>query len=719
LPELFRLPDSGQTRCYDEHGEVIAPAAGDRLYGQDGCFAAHPFAYTKLDGDGRPMPSAAAWDDGYRMVRDENTGLVWEIKSPRPGDVNHAGDEYTWEEARGDYVGRLNARQYGGRDDWRLPNQDELRSIVDYGRCDPAVDPRYFPECRPEFFWSAVPYAMQPEFAWGIFFGLGSGIAYGRGRPACVRAVRGGRCDAFGHAGRRRLVDHGDGTVTDLDTGLMWQQGENERMTWFEALRACAGLRLAGHDDWRLPGIKELNTILNLGYEDGWWYHRRFFPADGLKPPLLHYFSSTSFQHTYAWVTNFCFGYDGYYASKSAKLLFRAVRAARPAPDRPVGIAPPGADRRFGFVPPVPDHPTGIARLAPERPVGVTRPTPERSARGAPPPPDLPAGFTLPDSGQRLCFDDEGRRIPVPGPGERFHGQDGCRAPRPARYTGLGPEGEPLPAGAAWHDGCRSVREERTGLTWELHSPDPADTCFAGRDYTWQEAREHVARLNRSRHGGFADWRLPHREELRALADYAGHVPAIDRGRFPLCRPAFYWSCDAYAEDESRKWGIYFGYGCAICFRAGNRYPVRAVRGGLRPAFGDPGRYAFRDNGDGTVSDLVTGLMWKQEESPEANWEDALRFCASLELASHTDWRLPDLRELATLVDLGRSDGAWFHRRFFPGVKTAPLGFYWASTTHGESFGWGVNFQFGYDGYYAGKKHGRYPFRPVRTEERP
>jgi hypothetical protein len=107
--------------------------------------------------------------------------------------------------------------------------------------------------------------------------------------------------------------------------------------------------------------------------------------------------------------------------------------------------------------------------------------------------------------------------------------------------------------------------------------------------------------------------------------------------------------------------------------------------------------------------------MWQKDEGPELNWEEAMKHCAELELAGHKDWRLPTIREIGSLMDLSFKDGCWFHKQFFPATKTAPLGFYWSSTTYGDTFGWGVNFQFGYDGYYAGKKEGKYPFRPVRT----
>lgn len=660
----FQLPDSGQTRCHDEAGNVIeAPVPGDDLYGQDGCFIIHPLSYDKLGENGEVLPVHAAWNDGWRIVLDRNTGLFWELKSPDPADLTYQGAMYTWQDAQDVHVRRLNAGRYGGYGDWRLPNQDELRSIVDYGRTNPAVDALHFPDCQAGFYWSALTYEMQPYFAWGIFFGLGSGIAFGKTTPHLVRAVRGGFREGFGWADRRRFQDNGDGTVTDLVTRLMWQNGENERQDWFEALRTCRDLRLGGHADWRLPNIKELNTILNHAYRDGWWYHKDVFPAEGLAPPLLHYFSSTTHEGTYAWVTNFCFGYDGYYASKKAKLLFRAVRRADPT-----------------------------VRVAPR--------------------------FCLPDSGQADCYDDEGNRLRPGEEGPRFAGQDGSHRIHPPSFTRLGEGGVPLGGTAARADGARMARDERTGLVWEVSAADP--TIDASEEAcTWEEAcRLYLPRLNRIRYGGFSDWRLPNREELRSIADYSGVIPAVNPGVFPDCRPEFYWSDNSYAPDPRLQWGIYFAIGCAICYLKTNRYRVRAVRAGYDRDFGNPARYAFHDNGDGTVTDRNTGLMWKQSESPELNWEDALRYCRKLDLGGHTDWRLPGIRELSTLLDLSCRDGVWFHRDFFPGVKTAPLGFYWASTTYGGSLGWGVNFQFGYDGYYAGKKDGRYPFRPVRSVTR-
>jgi uncharacterized protein DUF1566 len=73
-----------------------------------------------------------------------------------------------------------------------------------------------------------------------------------------------------------RFIDHGDGTITDLCTGLMWQRdkadvdgdgeaNDRDRLPWCMALEYCENLSLAGHDDWRLPNVRELQSIVDYG----------------------------------------------------------------------------------------------------------------------------------------------------------------------------------------------------------------------------------------------------------------------------------------------------------------------------------------------------------------------------------------------------------------------------------------------------------------------
>ena len=73
--------------------------------------------------------------------------------------------------------------------------------------------------------------------------------------------------DAFYQTGcppEGRFVDNGDGTITDLATGLMWQKADSGMtLNWEEALEYSEELELGGHDDWRLPNVKELQGILD------------------------------------------------------------------------------------------------------------------------------------------------------------------------------------------------------------------------------------------------------------------------------------------------------------------------------------------------------------------------------------------------------------------------------------------------------------------------
>lgn len=661
----MNLPDTGVRECYDNLGKDIpTPGHDDPYYGQNGCFEIHSMAFEKLDGKGRTLASTARWEDGYRTTLDVNTGLVWEVKSPTAGDVNFRNDMYSWQDAQEIYVHKLNKKKYGGFSDWRMPNKDELRSILNYSAVNPAVDACYFPNTAVDFYWTRNTYEMQPYLGWVLFFGLGSATACGKTARQYVRAVRGGHNAGFGEPDTSRFVDNGDGTVTDSVTRLMWQKGENERTNWFNALEKCREMRLAGHSDWRLPNIKELNTILNLNYTDGWWYFKDMFPADGLQPPLLHYFSSTPYEKFYVWVTNFCFGYDGYYASKNAPLLFRAVRHLDTAPEE--------------------------ARRA----------------------------FVLSDSGQRECYDDEGNTIPPPAKGRPFYGQDGTSVIHPLSGSRLRSGGYSIEDDVSWAGGFRMVFDNNTGLTWETKSPCPEDLNYAGNKYTWQQASNYATRMNEIAYGGFTDWRLPNREELRSIVDYGRYSPSLMEPFGGDCPPEFFWSRDLYGPNPDLMWGIYFAFGCGICYPQGNRHAARVVRGGYNPAFGVAHSRAFKDNGDGTVTDLNSGLMWMKDETPELNWNDAMAYCNALDLGGHRDWRLPSIREIGTLIDISFKDKCWFDKDFFPGTKTRPLGFYWAASTYASTFAWGVNFQFGYDGYYAGKKTGKYPLRPVRSINR-
>ena len=122
----------------------------------------------------------------------------------------------------------------------------------------------------------------------------------------------------------------------------------------------------------------------------------------------------------------------------------------------------------------------------------------------------------------------------------------------------------------------------------------------------------------------------------------------------------------------------------------------------------------FVDNGNGTVSDTVTGLMWQKGDSQNdaggGRWEDALNYCECLTLPSggYSDWRLPNVRELETLVD-------W--DRYKPAINplfSCRSSYYWSSSTyaHYPDYAWRVFFYSGY--VYNGIKTSHYYVRCVR-----
>ena len=100
----------------------------------------------------------------------------------------------------------------------------------------------------------------------------------------------------------------------------------------------------------------------------------------------------------------------------------------------------------------------------------------------------------------------------------------------------------------------------------------------------------------------------------------------------------------------------------------------------------------FTDNGDGTVTDSATGLMWQHDDSGAGmQWEDALAYAEDLSLAGHDDWRLPNAKELQSIVDYTRSPDYSSSAAIDPvfsctGITNEELDvdypWYWTSTTH-------------------------------------
>jgi len=96
---------------------------------------------------------------------------------------------------------------------------------------------------------------------------------------------------------------------------------------------------------------------------------------------------------------------------------------------------------------------------------------------------------------------------------------------------------------------------------------------------------------------------------------------------------------------------------------------------GCSGVFKDKGSVKFIDNGDGTVTDTVTGLIWQQAHT-KRGWKAANTYCEDLDYANHHGWRLPNLQELRTIVDTTNSD-LTIDSVAFPETKPMP---YWSTT---------------------------------------
>ena len=195
------------------------------------------------------LPHSASYTaNGDGTVTDNVTGFLWE-GTLDPG-------QYTRPDAAAYCAGK------GGL--WRLPSKLELISLVDLDFAPspsmqpPAIDPAYFPDTPPDFFWSSTLYAdetLGEPFAWYVFFQTGF-VNYmptsGMARVRCVSA------QSTCVANRYQFQD--EGLVYDRATTLTWQRSaEGGRVSWEEAKSYCA----ARGPGWRLPSLTEMHTTID------------------------------------------------------------------------------------------------------------------------------------------------------------------------------------------------------------------------------------------------------------------------------------------------------------------------------------------------------------------------------------------------------------------------------------------------------------------------
>ncbi|MBI5140873.1 MAG: DUF1566 domain-containing protein [Nitrospirae bacterium] len=251
----------------------------------------------------------------------------------------------------------------------------------------------------------------------------------------------------------------------------------------------------------------------------------------------------------------------------------------------------------------------------------------------------------LPDTGQVSCYDASGLAVPCPAPGAPL-AQDGSYSGHPLSY-------------ADNYDG--TVTDNNTWLLWQGAETAPMDHA---------SAMNHCSGLSL---GGITGWRLPSRSELYGILDFGPEAGALaNNAVFPGTSKLCYWSATAGAvSPESGAWNVDFGGGSSGIKPAATLCGVRCVYGTEHVA-------AFLDNGDGTVGDDANGLIWQRYAATQAmSWESALNYCESLTLGGYDDWRLPNVKELETSLDLSRIDPA-VDVTVFPDAGGLA---YWSSTS--------------------------------------
>ncbi len=276
------VPSTGQTRCYNATSVITPPAAGQPFSGQDAQQASrHTMGYT-ISGDSL-------------TVLDKVTHLTWQRGADTNGDGRVTpADKLTHAQALL-RPAALNAMRFGGFDDWRLPTIRELYSLITFVGTDPNPngsstvglvpfidttvfafaygDPAAGERIIDAQYASATTYTARTmgnnETAFGVNFADGRIKGYPKGTSPggqpfrsfvlCVRGTSAYDSHAY--------IDNGDSTVTDRATGLMWaKEDQGVTLNWQDALAHAAAMNARhwlGYDDWRLPHVKELQSIVD------------------------------------------------------------------------------------------------------------------------------------------------------------------------------------------------------------------------------------------------------------------------------------------------------------------------------------------------------------------------------------------------------------------------------------------------------------------------
>lgn len=269
-------------------------------------------------------------------------------------------------------------------------------------------------------------------------------------------------------------------------------------------------------------------------------------------------------------------------------------------------------------------------------------------------------------------------------------------------FSKIGKKGETLPLDAKnW--AC--VKDNISGLMWENKTANNAKNL-----YSFNEAQKFASEQNQKKLCGLSNWRLPQIQELQNIVDYSFPFPepAIDLTFFPNATNQIYWSNTVYEKNNADAWAIYFDDGRVFEQTQTIQAAVRLIASLEKET--KLQRYEILENGD-EVLDTQTGLIWRRcvegmrwnGKSCEGHVFGAM-LVESLERAAMQakltgkNWRLPNIKELASLVDFSQKNLA-IDTNIFP---QTPNDQFWSSSPYAMDafYGWVTHFYYG-SSYYT------------------
>jgi len=289
-------------------------------------------SFTKYDDGFYQIGQTRNYQRENEIVTDMVTGLEWQ-------DTNETGNletDFDWAEAQS-YCADLVLNK---KDDWRLPSARELKSLVIYNKAYPAMTDALnhlswdFMEGYNDNYWSSTLDTSDSTFAWIVSSYYGSDLIYPIYNWAKVRCVRGESNTTFSYERDEEL-----GIVTDLKTNLFWQDDYRDnnnsvkKASFSDALNYCEALTLGNREDWRLPNITELYSLVDKT--------KQYPSTDAIFQKIVasYYWSSTAEMQeldyqddnpSFKWGVGFDFGDDGtWFDAETGEHYVRCVRGGK------------------------------------------------------------------------------------------------------------------------------------------------------------------------------------------------------------------------------------------------------------------------------------------------------------------------------------------------------------------------------------------------------